>query len=264
MRPGEFRILAALAEAPSGYTYSELKERANLSDPVLSEYLTLLKSNDIILQKAPDKRYFLAQAHQKPENLPNDLEKRMQIAFTEIVWEGGRIATVKDEAKRKEIYRSFLLYHLDNISLLILRSLRDASLKDRLNKENIKKEMEYGERIPKLTKKKALRFVKEMANDWEKRMTEYNASIQDDLLNWVVPYVQMLSLAYMANSQFWLPKLEQELSSRFSDDTVEKTYWFKELELIDEQLAKQDPEYAQNLKMIKELKRERDKDLFRK
>ena len=92
-----------------------------------------------------------------------------------------------------------------------------------------------------------------LSSDWEKRMTEFNAELQEEILDWIVPYVHMLSLAYYSNYQL-MPRalLEDELNKRFEKKTVEKTFWYKELENIEEKLEHEDQEYA---KLRKELRK---------
>jgi predicted transcriptional regulator len=270
VRPGEFRLVAALAEEPNGLTYTELKKKANLSNPVISEYLFGLKKLGIILLTPENKkrneraRYTLTSVHQKMDNLPSTFEKRIQIVIREIPGEGIKISLVKDEKLKKEIYNDFIRYHMDNISLLILRSMRNSVSKNLLNSENLRKDVEYNREIPKLTKKKAMGFAKEVCTDWERRMTNYNAEIQGEMLNWVVPYIQMLSLAYMANLQFVSrASLENELTKRFEKETVEKSFWFKKLEEKEKELAKKSPEYAGMRKELLKLREDQYKETTR-
>ena len=134
MRPSEFKILAALTEVPNGLTYTELRLKVKLSDPVLSECLSDFKKNSIIIQTNANKernersRYKLAQAHQTMENQDTTFEKRMQIVMRDVPNYGFHISMAEDKEHRKQIYEDFLRYHLDNISLLILRSMRNATL----------------------------------------------------------------------------------------------------------------------------------------
>ena len=267
MRPSEFRILAALTEAPNGLTYTELRLKVNLSNPVLSQCVANFKKLGIIIQTDINKvkhersRYKLATTHQTMENQANTFEKRMQMVIRDAPTIGSEISMVKDVELRKKIYEDFLRFHINNISLLILRTMRNAVLHSLTNPSNLKNDADYNQRITKLSKKRAIGFAKEMASDWEKRMTEFNAEIQEEMLNWVVPYTQMLSLAYYSNCQF-MPRaiLEDELNKRFEKETLEKSFWSKKLEEIEDEFANKDPEYAKMTKEIRKLEKKRYKE----
>jgi len=259
MRPGEFKILAALVEIPKGLTFTELKEVTALSNPVLSEYLRVLLEQGIILKTAigdDDKRrtryrYVLAEAYQSVEKFEG-IERSFLRMMRSIPFEGSRIAMVKDPELRKNIYSDFLRFHVGNIDILIMVAIREAVIQTL--EKNRKGEYEFSKNLTKITKKKAKRFAKQAVRLWETEMMEYNRNIQDAMLNWVIPYVQMLALAYMANAIF-MPAALKTAAQRFSKENIMSMYWFKELEAIDDELAKRDPEFAKLLKEQRELER---------
>ena len=121
----------------------------------------------------------------------------------------------------------------------------------------MKKDVEFSPEMKKLTKKRSMGFAKELVNDWERRMTAYNSEIQEKLLNWIIPYIQMLSLAYYANSQF-MPQaiLESELNKRFEKESIEASFWFRKLKEIQKEVARDNPEYAKSVKELEKLKNE--------
>jgi len=252
MRPGEFKILAALMNEPNGLTYTKLKKITELSGPVLSEDLTGFVKVGMILKDQEDKLYFLASAYQPRQNL-GDFERDISIFMRSIPFEGSRIAQVRDQDLRKKIYKDFLLFHMNNISILLVRAITKSF--NEVFKGHIEKEQDFWKKLQKLKKKDTMRFTKKTVRQWLAEVTLYHSMVQEKMLRWVIPYIQMLALAYMANSQSTSTDIGKELQQRFSKEAVRSMFWFKQLEAIDQELAKHDSEFAKLLKEQEELER---------
>jgi len=256
MRPGEFKILAALMNEPDGLTYTQLKKMTELSAPVLSEYLAGFVREGIILKDYENKLYFLASAYQSRHSL-GDLERSLSIFMRNIPFEGSRIAQVRDQDLRKKIYEDFFSFHMNNISILLVMAIKNSFIqvfKDSLGKEDFWKKMQT------LKKKDVKRLAEQTVRRWEAEVTQYHSMIQEKMLNWVIPYIQMLALANMANPQYTLAGIDKELMQRFSKEAVRGTFWFQQLEAIDQELAKRHPEFAKLLKELEELEKERESE----
>lgn len=256
MRPGEFKILAALMNAPMGLTYTQLKQKTELSPPVLSAYLKGFVEVGMILKDPKDRLYFLAGAYQRRQNLLGDFERSVSIFMQSIPFEGSRIALVEDQDLRRRIYEDFFSFHMNNISVLLATAMRESVIQ--VLREDMKKAYNSGEELQKLKKKKkdkknVKRFIALCARIVEAEMTQYHAAIQEKILNWIIPYIQMLALAYMVNAKFTLAGIDKELPQRFSKEAVEKTLWFRQLEAIDQEWARRDPEIARLLRKRKGL-----------
>jgi hypothetical protein len=258
MRPGEFKILRALMNERKGLTYTELKETTKLSNPVLSEYLTGFMKEGMILKNLEDRRYSLAAGYKPKENF-KDFDRALRIFMRNIPHEGARIAMVADQDLRKKIYEDFFHFHIDNVSILLVMQIRNSLIQ--LFKDNIEKEQDLWQELQTLRKENAKKkLAEQIVKKWEAEVVQYHSIIQEKMLNWFIPYVQMLALAYMANYEFTLSGIDSELPQRFSKEYVRKTFWFTQLENIDQEQAKRDPKIAELLKKKEQLERELEKE----
>jgi hypothetical protein len=245
MRPGEFKILAALMENPEGLTYTKLRDKTNLSNPVLSEYLARFKNEGVVFptidrksqtsknkQNKERSRYVLAGAYLGKESLPSDFEQKVSALMAAIPFESLRISRVKDPDRRQKIFSDFLEYHTGNIRALILLSIM-KSVKASLEEPSWSEDAALFEKIAKSGKKKARVQGKEFLDHWEQRLSLYHSALQEKLVNWVIPYVQFLALGYMGNLDSALHGFTKEIPAlllRFDKNIVEKTFWQTELE----------------------------------
>lgn len=253
MRPGEFKILAALMNVPNGLTYTKLKEITELSSPVISKYLSGFVREGMILKDNKDRLYRLASAYQPRQIFLGDLERGILTLMRSIPFEGSRIALVRDQDLRRKIYEDFFSFHMNCISILVVMAIRNSLIQ--VLRENGKKEQDLLKKLPKLKRKDARRFAARLAGTWESELAHYHSAIHERMLNWVIPYIQMLALAYRANAQFTLAGIDKGLPERLTKEAVEKTFWFKQLEAIDKQLAEHNPKFAKLLKRREELER---------
>jgi hypothetical protein len=263
MKKSEISIVSALADAPSGLTYSDLKSKSNLSDPVLTENLKQLKKIGIVIQT--NSEYVLAKAYWKMGNLKSTFEKRLKWVIEEIPFYAVSISALNDEALKKQIYEDFLAFHLDTLTRLILNFTRDAVISSLTKPENVRRDKDYNQVFQRLTKKRTQNFVKKVVYDWEGRTIEFHTAIQEEMQNWVIPYIQELSLAYYSNCQY-MPKviLKDELNKIFEKETIEKTFWLKKLNEIDDEIAKNDPKFAKLLKKCRKSGKELYKETSKK
>jgi len=252
LRPGEFKIIAALVES-DGLTYTELKDKTELSNPVLSQYLGGFVDQGMIWKNPNDRRYYLPKAYYPMEKLSEDLEKNIVYLMKRIPFQGTDISLIKNEELRKKIYSNFLLYHLDNISILIIRTIRNSVLE--ILRKYSKKELETMEAISRTKKKKMPTLAARVVKQWETQMGEYHSLIKERMDNWINPYIQMLALAYWSNMEPTIAGIDEELMQRFHFTTVKETFWFREIQKIHEERKKRDPEYAKLSKKISELER---------
>jgi len=233
VHPGEFKILAALMDESKGLTYTQLKRKIKLSNPVLSEYLASFVKEGMILKDPESKLYFIAYAYQPTENL-GDPERDISTFIRNIPLEGSRIAQVEDQDLRKKIYADFLSFHMNNISVLLVMAMRKPLIQ---TLKGMKKEQDFRKKMQKLKKEDAEKFIEQWVETWQAALTQYYSMVQNNLVNWIIPYVQMLALAYIPNAQFTLADIDKKLPQMFSKEAVDKTFWFRQLEAIDEQLA---------------------------
>jgi len=245
MRPGEFKILAALMENPEGLTYTKLKDKTNLSNPVLSEYLARFKNEGVILasvgwktqtgenkQKKERSRYVLAGAYLGKESMPSDFEQKVSALMSAIPFESLRISRVRDPDRRQKVFSDFLNYHTGNIRALILLSIM-KSIKASLGEPSLHEDAVLFEKIVKSGKKKVRLHGKKFLDHWEQRLSLFHSALQEKLVNWVMPYVQFLALGSMGNLDSALYGFTKEIPAlllRFDKNIVEKTFWHGELE----------------------------------
>lgn len=248
MRPGEFKIMAALMSDPNGLTFKSLKEKTKLSNPVLSEYLTTLLKHGIILREAETRHYCLPSAFLPKELLPTKVSQDISALAKRIPIQGIEISFIKEGELRKKVYEGFLNYHLQNISALIIMSMRQAILdvKEIINKANTKLEKE----------RKTERYVQKFANGAEFVMKEYAYALNERITNWIIPYIHMLSLAYFSNRQFTLKGIDKEILAKFSKDAIKDTSWFKALHAYEENLAQKNPVFTRLLRKRQRLEEE--------
>jgi hypothetical protein len=143
---------------------------------------------------------------------------------------------------------------LNNLTILIIATFRGSVIE--VLAQNSDKEKIFWTSFHTLTKKSSFKLAKQAVKMWETEVNQYHTSIQEKLVNWIMPYIQTLALAYMANPTYTLKGVtEAELIKRFSKDTIQNCYWFKQLELIDEELANRDPEFAKLKKELRELEK---------
>lgn len=253
MRPGELKILQALMQVPNGLTYTQLKQITGLSNPVISEYLTRFVKEGMILKDLKAKLYYLAGAY-LPEQALNGSERDTAVFMRNIPNEGSRIAQVIDQDQRKRIYEDFIKFHMNNISILLVMAMRNSFLEVFKDGKKRKKEQDFRKKWQRIKGKDDVkRLLDQNAGRWEAEVTRYHSLLQQKLQNWVFPYIQLLSLVYMANPKFTLSS--KELPKRFSKEAVNNAFWFKQLENLDQEEAKRNPKFAELLKEKAELER---------
>jgi len=107
MKPGENKIYNELVRVP-GLTFTELKDKTNLSAPVLSEYLKKMQKLGVVVKELETKRYRLAQIYFPMKTLPNDLQKAYKIFAVTILRTALKISKIEEKEAKEEAFRKFL------------------------------------------------------------------------------------------------------------------------------------------------------------
>ena len=63
---------------------------------------------------------------------------------------------------------------------------------------------------------------------------QYYSLINTKIKNEVIPYIQMLALAYMGNKDYKLAGIDKELLERFTQPYMEETSWYRQLNSLEE------------------------------
>ncbi len=169
MKRGELRIVSEIMKAEEGLTFSELKTKTELSHTAVSNYLTALQSNHIIMRDSKTKRYHLWRASMQPSELTS-----YERDITEIIGASAQYtASIIREKKRAVAKEALGGYCLHNCSLLIAKILDCI-------------QGGCGE-------------LPESGDLDVKDIDDYFEKLNEAMHNWLIPWIQMLAFGYLYN-----------------------------------------------------------------
>jgi len=163
MKPGEMKIYKALMDHEQGLTFTELKKETKLSAPVLSEYLKNLQLEGSVNKNVAVRKYQLTRAY-LPKTKLYGIEKALRFLVFFAPAFAVKIKQVKNEAKRMELVKHFLkMYFMSGSSIVIFFAIGSV--------------------------------LDEWFEKGEERIDLLSSMLNEQIRNWVGPYIQKLALA---------------------------------------------------------------------
>ena len=126
MRPGMLRIFTVLVGEPEGLTFTELRKATGLSAPVLSDYLVRMQGEGVVTREPETRRYCLARLHRPMDAIGDDFQKALKVLSVVVAREGLVISEMKEGEPRREVFRLFLDYAFQYLTLSAWKVIRDA------------------------------------------------------------------------------------------------------------------------------------------
>ncbi|MBS7606542.1 helix-turn-helix domain-containing protein [Candidatus Bathyarchaeota archaeon] len=219
-KPGEMKILLALAGAKDGLTFTELKKATGLSSPSLSEYLYNLEKEGVLFRE--EGKYRLPQVFRPLEKLDNG--KRMFKRFlVRIPFFGLEITTIDNTEKRTAAFINFIDFNMAGIKQMLLYFFWD-SVFSAFKEAGV---VEEGDK----------KSAEEMLREAIKIGEIANEKLYGHIRDWLIPYLQQLLIAFLMNADLPfkresldIKETEKQLFELFSFESIKKQAWYIALE----------------------------------
>jgi len=138
MKPGQMKIYNAMVNNPEGYRFTELKQKVNLSPPVLSEYLTEMQMTGLIRKNPKTRRYMLTQIYFPLKMLPNDYQKALKIFAVAILKKAQLISKMEPSKEKTMVYKQFLDVTFQYFTVAVYKVIGEALAVYSDEKENVR------------------------------------------------------------------------------------------------------------------------------
>jgi len=117
LKPGELKIVQALASSKDGSTFTEIEENTKLSHTAIAKYLDTLETLGVIHKDYSSRRYVLAAIYKPIKDLKNEWQKWLKLSAVTFLKEGQQISEIKQRAERVEGLRRFLEFAFNHLAL---------------------------------------------------------------------------------------------------------------------------------------------------
>lgn len=172
MKPGEIKIFNALVNAESGLKFTELRKLAELSSPVLSEYLAKMQKQGVVWKEPKTRRYALAKIYYPAEAFSTEFQKALKFFAGIAVKAASEISQIKEKEVKEEAFRGFLNCTFYFFMVLVWKIIGEAIGVFGNEMENLKN---------------------------QERVVEMNAIINEAFRDWVAPIANALAIAIVNN-----------------------------------------------------------------
>jgi len=170
MKPGMLKIFNALTHAEA-LSFTELKRKTGLSNPVLSDYLHRFCEQGIVVRDPKTRKYMLAQIYFPSKLFPNEYQKTLKLFAVGSIHMALKITKIKNEELRKKAFKGFLRHSFHFLAVLAWKIIGEAV--GALGADNTQK---------------------------QDLIAKMGAAINQAYRNWVIPLANVLAVAIAINS----------------------------------------------------------------